>query len=145
MNMIKTQAVEQARSWIGTPYRHQARTKRAGCDCLGLVRGVYRHLYGDEPVSPPPYSADWAERGHEDTLLLAAQTWLVEIDRSKAEVGDVLVFRFAAGRLAKHCAIISGPGHMIHAWQGQCVCETPIGPGWQRRIAGAFSFPNHRR
>src|SRR3989338_4143365 len=47
--------VAAARSWIGTPYRHQASLKGAGCDCLGLVRGVWRELYGDEPEAPPPY------------------------------------------------------------------------------------------
>jgi cell wall-associated NlpC family hydrolase len=32
--------VAEARTWIGTPYRHQASLKGVGCDCLGLVRGV---------------------------------------------------------------------------------------------------------
>ena len=34
--------VAEARAWIGTPYRHQASLKGVGCDCLGLVRGVWR-------------------------------------------------------------------------------------------------------
>ena len=36
--------IAEARSWIGTPYRHQASLKGVGCDCLGLVRGVWRAL-----------------------------------------------------------------------------------------------------
>ncbi len=28
--------------WLGTPYRHQGRRKGVGCDCLGLVLGVWR-------------------------------------------------------------------------------------------------------
>ena len=46
--------VKAARAWLGTPYRHQASTLGAGCDCLGLLRGVWRALYGDEPVAVPP-------------------------------------------------------------------------------------------
>ena len=35
-----------ARLRIGTPYRHQASLKGVGCDCLGLVRGVWRAVHG---------------------------------------------------------------------------------------------------
>ena len=40
--------VRAARGWIGTPYHHQASVKGVGTDCLGLVRGVWRELYGCE-------------------------------------------------------------------------------------------------
>ncbi|MFL5163197.1 MAG: peptidase P60, partial [Microvirga sp.] len=42
----------EARSWIGTPYRHQASLKGIGCDCLGLLRGVWRGVMGREPELP---------------------------------------------------------------------------------------------
>ncbi len=45
--------VASARGWIGTPYVHQASTKGAGCDCLGLLRGVWREINGAEPESVP--------------------------------------------------------------------------------------------
>ena len=44
--------VAEARSWIGTPYRHQTSVKGIGCDCLGLVRGVWRACLGREPELP---------------------------------------------------------------------------------------------
>ena len=53
--------VAAARSWIGTPYLHQASLKGVGCDCLGLVRGVWREVIGDEPEAPGAYSPAWAE------------------------------------------------------------------------------------
>lgn len=53
--------VDAARRWIGTPYQHQASLLGAGCDCLGLVRGVWRECIGTEPERFTPYSADWAE------------------------------------------------------------------------------------
>ena len=43
----RTRIIAEARAWIGTPYRHQARCKGVGCDCLGLVRGVWRALHGE--------------------------------------------------------------------------------------------------
>ncbi|HMM10451.1 MAG TPA: peptidase, partial [Paracoccus solventivorans] len=56
---VGLRAVEIARGWIGTPYVHQGSVKGAGADCLGLIRGVWRELYGTEPEAPPPYTPDW--------------------------------------------------------------------------------------
>lgn len=134
-------ALAEAQRWIGTPYRHQASVQGAGADCLGLVRGVWRALYGAEPAPVPAYAADWAERTSSETLLTAANTCLIALDRSQARPGDVLVFRYGAAHPAKHCAILSAPERMIHAWHGRSVCETALGPWWRRRCAGAFAFP----
>ncbi len=73
--------VAEARAWIGTPYRHQASLKGIGCDCLGLLRGVWRDVLGPEPETPPPYSAAWAESAPEraDPLVAAARRHLVPV------------------------------------------------------------------
>jgi NlpC/P60 family putative phage cell wall peptidase len=71
MSITPDLIVAEARSWIGTPYRHQASLKGVGCDCLGLVRGVWRALYGEEPERMPPYSRDWAEASLRETLAEA--------------------------------------------------------------------------
>ena len=111
----------------------------AGCDCLGLVRGVFRELYGFEAQIIPPYSRDWSEVGGTETLLDAAQKHLVNVD--VAVPGDVLIFRFHKVSLAKHAAIMSVDGRMIHAVENAPVCEVHMGPWWSRRIAGCFKFP----
>ena len=90
---IRRAVLASARSWIGTPYRHQASRKGAGCDCLGLVRGVWREVCGEEPLDVPPYSPDWAERTGRETLLRAARTCLTEIGKHAARPGDVMLFR----------------------------------------------------
>lgn len=136
---MRALVLDEARRWIGTPYRHQASLPGAGCDCLGLIRGVWRALYGAEPEQAPPYSPDWAARGGGEMLLDAARRWLVEAQTPQA--GDVLVFRYAPDTPASHCAILSRPAHMIHAMQGRAVCESALAPWWRRRIAGAFAFP----
>lgn len=133
--------VAEARSWLGTPYQHQASLRGVGCDCLGLVRGVWRALVGDEPERPPPYTPDWAEALGEETLLGAARRHLWEIAPGDAREGDVLLFRMGLGSPAKHAAIVSGPQCIIHAYWGRAVCETRLGAWWQRRIAAAFRFP----
>ena len=49
MTVRNAAIVSEARAWIATPYVHQQATKGAGCDCLGLVRGVWRVVMGAEP------------------------------------------------------------------------------------------------
>ncbi len=141
MSAVGERVVVAARGWIGTPYRHQASVKDVGCDCLGLVRGVWREVVGDEPERVPPYSPDWAEVVDAETLLEAARRHLIEIAIGEARVGDVLLFRMGLGAVAKHVAIVSGEDHIIHAYWGKAVCETRLVPWWRRRIAGAFRFP----
>ncbi len=140
--------VAAARGWIGTPYRHQASVKGVGCDCLGLVRGVWRELYGAEPEAPPTYRADWAETGGRETLLEAAGRHLAPIPPTAFGPGDVLLFRMTPQARIKHCAIVADarPGdpepRIIHAYWGRAVVESWLGPWWRRRLAAAFSFPD---
>jgi NlpC/P60 family putative phage cell wall peptidase len=134
--------VMAARSWIGTPYRHQASLKGVGCDCLGLLRGVWREVMGREPELPPPYSPDWAEAGA-DTLVAAARRYLVEIDQREIAPGDVLLFRWRDALPAKHCAVATSPDRMIHAHDGASVVEVALCSWWRRHLAHAFRFPEH--
>ena len=135
----RAEVVSIARSWIGTPYHHQESVKGVGCDCLGLVRGVFRELYGFEAQEVPAYSRDWAEAGRREVLLEAGRAHLRPVREARA--GDVLVFRFRAGMIAKHTAIKVGDFTMIHAIENAPVCEVHIGPWWSRRLAGCFEFP----
>ncbi len=134
--------VAAARAWIGTPYHHQASLRGVGCDCLGLVRGVWRDLYGQDAEAPPPYSRDWAEATGIETMLAAAERHLVPVAPGKAQPGDVLVFRLRPGCVAKHAAILATATTMIHASEGSPAAEVAVTPWWHRRLAAAFAFPS---
>jgi NlpC/P60 family putative phage cell wall peptidase len=137
-------AVEAARRWIGTPYVHQASCPGAGADCLGLIRGVWRQLYGAEPCAVPAYTADWAEATQDERLLRAAALWLRPKSRDAAATGDVLLFRMRDGGIAKHLGIQSACGaeaRFIHAFSGHAVTESALSAPWARRIAARFAFP----
>lgn len=137
--------VDSARSWIGTPYRHQASCKGAGADCLGLVRGIWRDLLGHEPAVVPPYHADWSEAGGEELLWQAAFEHLRSKPVEAAAPGDVILFRMRDGAVAKHLGITSAIGAMpqfIHAYSGHAVTESPFSAPWARRVVARFEFPN---
>ncbi len=140
--------VAEARRWIGTPYRHQTSARLAGCDCLGLLRGVWRAIYGREPVSVPPYTPDWDEVGHTEKLRRAAERYLIEKPVGDLDAGDVILFRMRRGAVAKHLGICSSVGertHFIHAYSGHGVVESALSEPWCRRVAGVFAFPDAGR
>ena len=137
--------VRAAREWIGTPYRHQASLRGAGCDCLGLVRGVWREVVGREPAPVPPYGRDWSEPEGEERLWRAARLWLQERGPNEpTQSGDLLLFRMRDRAVAKHVGIVGNVGDrptFIHAYSGHAVLESPLTQPWARRIAARFVFP----
>ena len=134
--------VAEARRWLGTPYVHQASARGAGCDCLGLVRGVWRGVLGPEPFAMPAYAPDWGEVAGEELVLGFARRCMIGIPAPSAMPGDLLVFRWRAGMVAKHLGILTGEARMIHAWERGGVVEVALVPSWSRRVAGVFRFPD---
>jgi NlpC/P60 family putative phage cell wall peptidase len=133
--------VAAARGWLRTPYRHQASLRGIGCDCLGLVRGVWREVYGQEPEAAPPYSPDWAEAGAGEVLAEAARRHLTEIPCTEFLGGDLLLFRWRGHLPAKHAGIATSATSMIHAQDQACVSDIALSPWWRTRLAFAFRFP----
>lgn len=138
--MTGADVAEAARAWLGTPYRHLAATRGAGCDCLGLVRGVWRDLFGHEPMVVPPYRADMRDPLHAGALQAAAERLLLPTG-PEPEAGEVVLFRLEGLAHAKHCGVLVAPDRFIHAQEGLGVVEANLTPAWQRRIAGRYRFP----
>jgi NlpC/P60 family putative phage cell wall peptidase len=134
--------VAEALSWVGTPYRHQGARKGVGCDCLGLLLGVWRALYGREPEEPGPYAADWAEAGGEDRFVAAARRHCREQPAGELLPGHVVLFRWRSHLPAKHAGIVVARERFVHAYEGSAVVVSTLVPQWRSRIAGIFAFPD---
>lgn len=105
--------VEEARTWIGTPFHHAARVKGAGVDCLMLLAEVYERAGVAGHVEPPFYVPDWhlhrdAERYAEGLLRYARPI------TAPPDPGDIALFRF--GRTFSHGAIVVDWPRLIHAY-----------------------------
>ncbi|MFD0979840.1 NlpC/P60 family protein [Tropicimonas aquimaris] len=141
----RARIVGLARGWIGTPYRHQASVKGAGADCLGLVRGVWRELFGEEPEAVPGYTQDWSEAACDERLWRAAERHLVRLELPRAPgPGEVVLFRMRAAGVAKHLGIVAerdGRPSFIHAYSGHSVLESALSDPWRKRIVARFAFP----
>lgn len=114
MSTTREAIVAEARTWVGTPFRHQARVKALGVDCVGLIVGVCRALGLVAPgfdVRAYPRLPD----GH--TLIAECDKHLRAIARDEMRAGDAIVARFDSG--PQHFGIVAAYRHgglaIIHA------------------------------
>lgn len=141
---MRQDVVSAARGWIGTPYLHQQSLKGAGCDCLGLIRGIWREVCGDEPEPVPAYSRDWSEPQADEVLWRAVARSLQPKALEAAAPGDVLLFRMRDTGVAKHLGLQTQVGTVpafVHAYSGHGVIESPFSLPWRRRVVARFAFP----
>jgi hypothetical protein len=123
--MMRFAVVEEARSWLGTPYHHAADVKGHGVDCAMLLVRVYCDLGLVERFDPRPYTRDWFLHRNEERYL----GFLLERSREVRApgLGDIILFRM--GRCFAHAGIISrvDPLSIIHAFAPtRCVVEDII-------------------
>jgi len=133
----RQEIVDEARSYVGTRFHHQARVKGVAVDCIGLLVGVARALglfeHDNRSYSRHP-------DGH--TLLEELEKVLDRVEEgAEPELGDVLVFWISERtKRPQHIAIKSDVG-MIHTYAhiGKVV-ETHLTKAWRRRICAVFRF-----
>jgi len=132
--------VTEARTWLGTPYHHQAALKGVGCDCIGLLRGVYEAFVAPLKVDIN-YSPHWHFHRTKEVLYSHVRQYAEEIPLESAGLGNVLLFGFGTGSAA-HAGIIATVDTIIHAYAeiGK-VAETRLSEKWINRRRAAFQFP----
>lgn len=109
--------LEEARSWIGTPFHHRARVKGVGVDCAQLVIAVYASVGLIEDFQPADYPPDWHLHRSEERFL----NYVVDRARQveSPEPGDLMLMQF--GRCYSHGAILVDRATCIHAFVGRGV------------------------
>ena len=137
--VTRAQLVTEARTWVGTPFRHQGRVKGVGCDCAGLIVGLAKHFqlstfdvlgYNRHPT------------GRVLVDICDAEMERIAIDEMAP--GDVALLRFE--RDPQHLALIGNYLHgglsLIHSYvQGGGVVEHRLDSVWARRIVAAYRIP----
>jgi NlpC/P60 family putative phage cell wall peptidase len=128
--------LEEARSWIGTPFHHQGRVKGVGCDCIGLGIGVGKA----KGYVPQDYDYTCYRRTPFGKTLvdeLRACGFVEEV--SDPQPADLLVFRIDQD--PQHVAFLSENNTLIHAYaQARKVCEARYDEAWQKLFVTAFKF-----
>ena len=135
-------AVAEARTWLGTPFHHQASVKGAGCDCIGVIKGVGTalKLVDYDPASPEAQAfANYSMLPNSRRMREGLATWLVEIPVAEATLADI--YFMAWGREPQHVALITDKG-IIHSYSGVGkVVEHALDEDWKRRIVASYRYP----
>jgi cell wall-associated NlpC family hydrolase len=111
--VCRRQVIEEAESWIGTPFHHEARIKGGGVDCGQLLIAVYGSLgYMPTNYQLEHYPPDFALHRDREWYLSIVESFAQRI--SAPESGDVVLFKW--GRLFSHGGIVTEWPEIIHAW-----------------------------
>lgn len=101
---MRAAVVDEAHSWLRTPYHHQARIKGAGVDCVWLLVEVFKTVgIVSADFDPGNYSGEWYFH-HEDEIYLAGVLGHGAKQVEVPQAGDVALYKF--GRCVSHGAII---------------------------------------
>lgn len=117
--------VQEAQSWLLTPYHHHGRIKGVGVDCAQLLCAVFEACGLVPHVDTGFYPVDWhLHRGEELFVQTLAPHAVLQPDGTQALPGDVFVFRY--GRTFSHGAIYvgedaQGRGLLVHSYIGRGV------------------------
>jgi cell wall-associated NlpC family hydrolase len=131
--------VDEARSWLGTPWIHMARVKGHGVDCGQLLAAVFEEVGLVEPVAIPPYPQDWALHRGEPVMQGIVERYAVKADGAPLP-GDVVLFQF--GRSLSHGGIVMEWPLIVHAYLNEravVVGNIDTSPDLLARYAGRWT------
>lgn len=116
--------LNEAKSWIGTPFHHEARIKGrdGGVDCAMLLAEIYERAGVVPRIAPEHYPHDWHLHRDEEKYLRWIERFAVPTDESRP--GDVAIFRI--GRTWSHGGVIIAWPVIIHAWYESGVEQADI-------------------
>jgi len=108
----RAEIVQEAMSWIHTPYHHAADVKGVGVDCAMILIRIYSKL-GHIPmdVDPRPYPQHWYLHHDEERYLGWIWKYAEKVDVPLP--GDIALYRF--GRTISHGGIIMDDKTLLHA------------------------------
>lgn len=131
MTPLQEKIITEARTWLGTPYRHNQAAKHLGIDCVQFARVCCEHV-----GIPQVVYENYYQTPIKDTLLQIFKEHPNFQEIAEIEPGCVLVFRIAG--IPHHIGIATSTTDMIHTDFKVGVVEHPLGDTWHNRIVGLF-------
>lgn len=99
--------LNQARKYIGTPFKHQGRDKN-GLDCIGIIVVPLLDL---NMINKDEDSTKYKRYGLSANLIKILLKYCDEVDKNSLVAGDILLF---SKQNSQHLAIYTGDG-IIHS------------------------------
>ena len=124
---LRQAIVDEAKTWIGTKYHHQAAVKGHGVDCAQILIEVYHAVGLADKPDVGYYPSDWMLHRSEEIYLGWVEKYCRQISQEDVNDGDIVLFKF--GRCFSHSGIIAGFPRIIHAQRQDDCCYAEIGQG----------------
>ncbi len=139
--------VEEAESWIDTPYHHQAKLKSVGVDCCNLIAAIAENTDLIPPVELKPYSLQWHLHSKEEKMLKLLEEYgctKLEVDLQDIDswpIGSILCFKY--GRACSHLGLLLPNQQVIHAAidYGKVV-KHYLSADMINRVGAIYSYPS---
>lgn len=133
--MKNLKAVDEALTWLGTPYHHQGRVKGVGVDCGTLICEVYEKVGLMDYLDPRPYPPDWHMHQMGEQYLEHIKSVCFEVN--EPQPGDIVLYKI--GKCVSHGAIVIEWPTIIHSYinLGVIIQDGTKG-SLARRVAGFY-------
>lgn len=140
MSVTAETVIDAARTWIGTPYRHQASIKGLGCDCIGFLAEVAVQAGLITPQLRAEFPTDYSRQPSAGELRRLTSRHLCLVPFDQRTPGDIVLMRFAEE--PQHLGMLTArdPDYVIHCAE-KGVIEHRIDSAWRARIVRVYRFP----
>lgn len=120
---------------IGAPFEYGGRDPAQSLDCYGLVMECARR----DGVTLP----DFGCAADQPTIMAMMTASLPQWRQVEARRGAVAFIR--VGKYAAHVGYLTGPDHMIHAWEHSGGVTIVRLSDWQHRILGFYEHVGNEK
>lgn len=128
--------IQHARSYIGTPFVHQGRT-RQGVDCVGFLIVVAREF---NLIDPDYDYTNYGKFNDPKILLRELDRFMIRKSIKERIEGDIVCF--ALPSFPCHVAICSNQNKIIHALNTRKkVVEHTLTSSWEKKICSCYEIP----
>lgn len=143
VGITREDVVQEARTWIGTPFRPQMRDKGVGCDCVGVALGV-GWVFGVTEFDSHHYPKNGADSGK---ILEHLDRLTNRVPRNEMKPGDLVCLSFH-GEPPIHVGILThyrgrqDALGIVHAMTNVgFVREHRLSPDWRQKIVRVYRLP----
>jgi NlpC/P60 family putative phage cell wall peptidase len=138
--VTSAQLIEEARTWIGTPYRHQGAVKYLGADCVGFLAELAVETRLITPQLRAQFPTDYSRQPSAGELRRLCSGHLAPVPYASRAPGDIVLMRFAVE--PQHLGMLTNvdPDYLIHCGENGVV-EHRLDSVWRARILHVYRFP----
>ena len=137
MSVTRSEFIQEARTWLGTPWQHHQKCKGVGVDCV-----MFLVACGEAFGIPYGITENYYRTPVGDSLLRELDKNFNRISFNEVKPGDILVFKAVIKGNPTHVAFYTGNNRIIHAdMRSKKVTECNLG-FWKRLHVATFRAPS---